>query len=170
MRNDWHGLIKVLDINHVRNGQIIWEAKNLHNILHQNGEEYFLTVLFNNDGSLPPANYHLGLDERSILLVDDTMSNLIDEPTVNGYARQPVSSVSGWTIELANGVFRALGPIITFGATGGSWGPVSNLFLTNRTDNDGFLIASVALSNTITMSDGDAINMRMGLSLRDFTG
>lgn len=167
MRKDWHGLIKILEIQHVHDGEVIWEAKNLYNMLHSEGEEFFLQCLFNNDGDGVPALYYLGLDDRSELSVSDTMDDILDEPTGNGYLRQTVSSVNGWTVALHNGVYRALSQIVTFTAAGGSWGPVQNLFMTNESGDGGVLLASVPLSGSANLSDGDAINMRMALSLRD---
>lgn len=168
MRSDWHGLIKVLEIQHVRNGKVIWEDRNLYNMLHTNGEEFLLTALFNNDGTALPEYYYLGLDNRTVLLADQTMEDVEDEPSINGYSRQTLSSASGWDIELHNGVHRAVGNIITFTAVAGTWGPVQNLFLTDQPNNTGYLIASVPLSVSATLTDGDAINMRMALSLRDY--
>ena len=168
MRKDWHGFIKVLEIQQIRNGKVIWEDKNLYNMLHSGGEQFFLQCLFANDGTLIPDSYYLGLDARDTLLVADTISNLIDEPTGNGYLRQALGSDGGWSVNQVSDVYRAIGNIIIFSANGGSWGPVDNLFLTNKIDNSGVLIASVLLSSQLTMNDGDSISMRMSLSLRDY--
>lgn len=167
MRRDWHGLIKILEIQHVRNGEVIWEDKNLYNTLHTEGEGLLLECLFANDGDTLPPLYYLGLDNRTTIDAADTMADVLDEPASNGYLRQTVSSVDGWTISLHNGVHRALSQIVTFSASGGSWGPVQNLFMTDLSTNDGVLISTVPLSSPATLSDGDALNMRMALSLRD---
>lgn len=168
MRKDWNGIIKVLEIQHVRNGEVIWEDKHLYNTLHSGGEQFFLQCLFANDGTLIPDSYYLGLDARTSVAVADTIGDLEDEPTENGYIRQVLGSDGGWVVNEVTDVYRAIGNIITFSASGGSWGPVSNLFLTNNSGDDGVLIASVALSSDLTLDAGDSINMRMSLSLRDY--
>lgn len=177
MRKDWNGIIKILEIQHIRNNEVIWEDKNLYNTLHTEGEGYFLEILFRNpnDGTLPPPFYYLGLDARTALDVDDSMADLVDEPGSNAYARQLVSSApdesTGWIIASGQSgevtYHKALGSIVTFNAAGGEWGPVTKLFLTNKVDNTGYLISSVALSSEVTMADGDALNLRMAISLRD---
>ena len=160
--------MKVAEIQHVREGRVIWEDRNLYNILHSGGEQFLLECLFANDGTLIPTSYYLGLDARTGLDVLNTMSDLEDEPTENGYIRQALGSNGGWSVSLVSDVYRAIGNIITFSAVGGSWGPVTNLFLTNRSDNNGVLIASVLLSSALTLNNGDSINMRMSVSLRDY--
>lgn len=167
MRKDWHGLMKIIEVQHIRNGKVIWEAKELYNLLHAGGELFFLTCCFENDGSFPPENYYFGLDNRTTLDVVDLMTDLVDEPVGNGYLRQSVSSNGGFTIDVFNNVYRASSQILTFSATTGGWGPVTTLFLTSRSDNDGVLLASAPLSNEISLEAGDSFNMRMSLSLKD---
>lgn len=163
----WHGIMKVLEVRHVRNNQVVWEDRNIRNILHTKGEEFFLKVLFNNDGSLPQTNYYFGLDNRLLINVADVMSNVEDEPSGNGYARQTLSSATGFTIELKNGINRALGSIVTFSATGVGYGPVRNIFLTDKIDNTGTLISTVVMTSPATLAPGDSLSLRMALSLRD---
>lgn len=170
MIKNWNGLVKILEINHQsKDGKILWSNKNLNNVFHKEGESYILTAVF--AGEEIPTNFYLGLDGRSDLSaednVSDTMASLIDEPTVNGYQRQAVSSTA-WTLQLVNGVYRVVSPIMTFQASGGSWGPVKNLFLTNKEDDSGSLIASVVLNNDLTLDDGELVNLRIGLSLRNY--
>lgn len=160
--------MKVAEIQHVRNGRVIWEDRNLYNTLHSGGEQFLLQCLFATGDASVPDSYYLGLDARTSIDVVDTMADLEDEPSENGYIRQALGSDGGWTISQVSDVYRAIGNIITFSADGGSWGPVTNLFLTNRIDDDGILIASVLLSSELTLNDGDSINMRMSLSLRDY--
>jgi len=173
MRKDWNGIMKVLEIEQVRNGKVLWSKKNLYNTLHAEGEAYFLKALFRNpgDGSIPPQFYYLGLDARISLDISDTMTSLLDEPNSNGYFRQAVSSKpdqpTGWYITANEGYSKALGSIVTFSAAGGSWGPVSTLFLTTQNNNDGVLISSVSLSEEAYLDSGDAINVKMAMTLRD---
>ena len=164
----WTGMLKVLEIQHVRGGKVTWEDRTDNNLLHDGGEEYFLQCLFENDGSLLPTSYYVGLDARSELANADTMDDLVDEPASNGYIRQTLGIDGGWSVTLVSGVYRAIGQILTFSATGGDWGPVTKMFLTNESDDSGVLISSVPLSSTLTVEDGDSVNMRMSMSLRDY--
>lgn len=134
-------------------------------ILHNEGEQFLLSVLF--AGTSSPSNYYLGLDNRTTLTATDTLASLVGEPTVNGYARQPISS-SSFTVVSTFGAYQANTPIVTFSAAGGSWGPVSNLFLSTSLDNSGKLIATVTLNQSnLTLINGQIIRVRMGLALRD---
>ena len=167
MKKDWRGLVKILEVQHIRNGEVIWEEKNLLNTLHFGGELFVLSCCFDNDGTLPPANYYFCLYNRASITIDDLMTDLSDEPVGNGYLRAAVSSSGSFTVDVLSGVYRATSQIVTFSATGSGWGPVRNLFLTTRSDNDGILIATSPLSSAVTLTSGDAINMRMALALQD---
>jgi len=162
-------LLTILEIQHIRDGKVIWEDKNLRNTLHVLAEQYFLSILF--AGIAPVANFYMGLDDRQVIDVADTMESLVNEPTHNGFLRQQVSSSTGWNIQEttvgAITLYRAIGNIVTFAANGGSWGPIHNLFMTTTSDNTGILLSSVPLSQEVTLNSGDTINMRMSLSLRD---
>lgn len=165
MSKSWHGLVKILEIQHVRNGEVIWEEKNILNTLHIGGEMFLLACAFDKtENVFPPANYYFGLDNRDTITVNDLMSDIEDEPTGNGYLRASVSSSGEFTIDVLNGVYRATSQILTFSATGSGWGPVKNIFMT---DGNGILIASNSLSKVLNMTSGDAVNMRMALALRD---
>jgi hypothetical protein len=172
MRKDWHGLVKVLEITHRdATGKVLWQSENLFNILHSEGEDFILKALFlggNAPNTYIPTNYYFGLDNRSVVGLADTMSDIADvEPLQNAYSRQSVSSSGHFNIVLVSGVHQANSPILSFYASGGAWGPVNNLFLTDQPGNTGKLIASVPLSQSLTVSDGETISMRMGLALRD---
>lgn len=169
----WNGLMKIIDFQQIRNGKIVLEKKNLNNMIHYEGDEYFLTSLFKNDGTFPAASYYLGLDSRTTIALVDSMSDLLDEPISHGYIRQAVSSQTGndtgWNITFnESGYFKAMSSIVTFIASGGNWGPVKNLFLTNKSDNSGKLLSTVSLSSDVSLTDGDAINLRIAMTLRDF--
>jgi hypothetical protein len=160
-------LLTILQIDHVRNGEVIWQSEKLTNILHNQGEEYMLNALFKTTVVSVPTFYYLGLDNRATLSADDTIASLQGEPTTNGYSRQAVSSATGFTIEEVDGVSRATSLIVSFTASGGSWGPVSNLFLSNTINNTGYLIATAPLGSSRTLNNGDLVTMRFALSLQD---
>jgi len=116
-----------------------------------------------------PLNYYFGLDARSSLSADDTLSTIQSEPSINGYQRQFVTSSSFETIEEQNGTFQINSPIITFRSDGGSWGPVTNFFLSTSPSSEGLLISSVRLPNSTIVANSEFISLQLGLSLRDST-
>ena len=166
-------LLTVLEIKHIdKDGKILWEARNLHNTFHAEGEEFVLNAAFLGGpaNTYIPEYYFFGLDSRTSIDVADTMETINlsgSEPVGNGYSRQQVSSTGTFSLATDTGNHAmALSPIITFTATGGgTWGPVTNLFFTNKTDNSGSLIASVALNTSVIVYSGQGIHMRMGLAL-----
>jgi len=161
----WSGVLKIIEIEHIRDSKVIWNQKDIYNQIHSKGEELLLNCCFNNDGSYPPAEYYFGLDNRPTIARGDLLSNLLDEPIGGGYIRQSRSSSSGFTVELVNGTYRASSAIITFSASGGSWGPVKNIFLTTTSGSSGVLVSSSALSQQVSLTNGDSVNLRMALSL-----
>jgi len=177
MKSKRPSLLKITELNHFsKNGELINQYRDLPNLVHDEGEEFMLRAIFEGgrvENSFIPNIYFFGLDNRSAITSEDTMETIAldaSEPSVNGYSRQGVGSTSNFQIELVGGIWEADSPIITFFASGGSWGPISNLFLTTSSDNSGFLISTVELSDTFTLTDGQLINMKMIISLKDFTG
>lgn len=167
MNKDWHGLIKILEIQHIRNGNVIWEDKNILNTLHIGGEMFMLMCAFDSSpGIYPPTNYYFGLDARPSITVNDLITDLSNEPSGNGYLRQAVSSSGQFNVDILSGVYRASSQILTFNSTGAGWS-ASNLFMSTTADNSGILLASNKLSNSINLTSGDSINMRMALALKD---
>lgn len=167
---NWNGIMRIVEIEHLdRHGNVLHRASDIGNLFHKSGEQFLLNSLFIGGPSSPyiPTYYFLGLDNRSTLDVADTMSTIVGEPSVNGYARQPVSSTTGFTLDDSSGNYRANTSIVTFRATGGSWGPVQNIFLTDKNDLTGYLIASTNVGSPFSLTDGDTINLRMGMTLRD---
>lgn len=175
---NWRGILKILEIQHLDvKKNVIWEAKNLRNTLHKEGEAFLLNAVFaggRTSNLFIPNNYYFGLDNRSSISANDTMSTIANgsfEPSTGGYSRQAIASISAFTVALTNlgpgSYYQATGPIITFTASGSSWGPVKNLFLTTAINNGGSLLCSVALAEAITVNSGQSISMRMGISLRD---
>jgi hypothetical protein len=171
MNNNWHGLIKIEEICHRSDdGKILWRASNLRNTLHGGGEQFILSALFlgGKNSTIIPEAYLFGLDNRVEILQSNTMANIVGEPTSNGYSRQAVPSTGQFQLgENEAGVTIVRSPIVVFAASSGSWGPVTNLFMTDKSDGSGSLIASVPLTSTLTVNAGESIYLRMGLSLKD---
>lgn len=165
-------VITILEIKHLsKDGQILWEAKNLPNTLHTDGEEYMLKAVFTGGvtNTFIPASYYFGLDNRvSILAADDmTTISTSNEPSTNGYNRASVSSTGQFSVSVSVSNNIATSPVVSFTATGGSFGPIRNMFMTDESTNSGFLIASVPLTTQLTVSSGETIAARMGLVLKD---
>ena len=169
MSNDWHGLMEVLWIKHWRDGELIWQQNNIHNLLHTDGESFVLRAVFSGGqiNSVIPAFYYMGLDNRSEIVAANTLDSLVAEPTTDGYLRQAISSAGDFIVTLEGANYRATSPIVAFRAQGGSWGPVQNVFLTNTATASGILISSAALDAGVTVADGDQVTMRIGLVLKD---
>jgi hypothetical protein len=167
---NWNGIMRVLEIRHADAcGNILWEKSDINNLLHNSGEQFILQALFTGgpSNSFIPNYYFLGLDNRTALDPADTMTALVGEPNTNGYVRQPVNSINGFTIDNSSGSYRATTAIVTFRATGGTWGPVQNIFITDKNDLTGFLIASANLGSPFSLTDGDTISLRLGMTLQD---
>jgi len=156
-------------IRHIRNGKIIWEQRNVNNILHDQGEiallsAYFATAM--TDYGAPPANLYLGLDARyggAGLAEADTLASLSGEPSGSGYARQPLSTggtgLSGqdFYINQPAAYYRADGATVTF-TTAGGWSAVTDMFLcTVISGAVGTLISSLALDATRTLVGTDSL-------------
>jgi hypothetical protein len=170
MNKNWHGIMKLLEVSKLDCfGNIVYQQKNILNMLHNTGEQYIINSAFI---SSKADNFYFGLDARATIAAEDTMvtiTNNGNEPTINGYSRVMVSGSGGFTLGVASGVYLAQGPVVSFSATGGSWGPVKNLFLTTKSDNTGILIASAALSENTILNSGETLNVRLALTLKDIT-
>lgn len=170
---NWHGIMKILEIQHWDSkGNLVWEEKNVLNLLHQDGEEFLLRAAFTGgrDSNIIPDNYELGLDNRQAVTETDTMDDLIGEPSGGGYVRQEIASAGDFAINFEENHFVATSPIVAFRATTGAWGPVSNLFLTNQPPGgigDRYLISTAILQSAIALNPGDAVTMRIGMKLKD---
>jgi hypothetical protein len=165
-------LLRILEIQHIREGKVIWEAKDLLNTLHIDGEKFILSAMFKTTAGIAvPSFYYLGMDNRSTVQKTDNMLSVTTEPTGNGYSRQPVSSSTGFSIETytsgSESHWRAKSQVVSFSASGGQWGPVGNVFLTDRLDNTGYLISTAPLGETRFLSPADVLTFRFALNLVD---
>lgn len=162
-------LMTVLEIKHFdAQGKLLWEQKNIPNLIHHAAEQYFLSILFSSTEASVPLNYYCGLDNRVSPDASDTLANLSQEPTQFAYARQAVSSTTGFTIGLnTDDIYQATSNVLTFNASGGSWGPVKNVFLATTVNNSGVLLSTAALDGSRFLNDGESTTLRLGLTLRD---
>ena len=171
MKNtDWHGIMKIQEVTHRdSSGKLLFCERNIYNILHNDGEQFLLRAAFTGgqNSNVIPENYYLGLDNRSQVDVLDDMDSVISEPQSGGYERQSVSSSGDFAINFENEHYVATSPIVAFRSTSSSWGPVSNLFLTDKSTNAGYLISTAVLSSPLVVNVGDSVTMRIGMKLRD---
>jgi hypothetical protein len=162
-------LLKIDEIKHIdKDGKTLWEQSNINNIFHLQGQSFILNAMFNTSASVTvPSSYYLGLDNRTTPALSDVLAtSLSGEPTQNGYSRQSVSSLNGFSIAISSdGNYRATSSIVTFSASGGSWGPVKNLFLASSSGISGHLISSSTLDSSRTLLDGQSITMRISVGL-----
>ena len=160
-------LMTIEEIRHFdQDGNCIWEDFDLPNVWHNEGQQFVLSVAFDTDGEFSvPVNYYVGLDDRTTTAVDDTLLDITDEPASNGYARQSISSTSGFVVSLSSTKMKAISSVINFSASGGPWGPVSQVFLATTSDNSGTLISTVELNGERTVTNGQTLSVRVNLSL-----
>lgn len=172
----WQGIWHVV---HRRKDKVLWEAELTPNILHNEGEAAILSAYFDLDFADPsgkgasyygaaPSNLYIGLDARGSLAETDVLP-VTGEPTTTGYARQAVSTTSGWTMAKDSGDWKATSSTETFGPSAGyNFPEVDNAFLCSvASGNSGLLIASVALSQARTVLDGESLDVTIGIKLSE---
>jgi hypothetical protein len=142
-----------------KDGNLKWREENIPNLLHDEGEEAILSAYFDTDLSgfgAPPANLYVGL--RSDAAAEaDTLASGLDEISGTGYARQAVSTTTGFTLSQSGGDWRATSGSIVFTASG-TWTAAVGMFVcTVSSGTSGKLIASVALSATRSLVSGDTL-------------
>jgi hypothetical protein len=155
-----------------RGGRIVWfEARD--NIWHDDGEEMLLGMAFT-EAIAVPANFYLGLDDRVTLAEADNIAtaNAAEPAFANGYARQAVPTTTvGFTAVQDTGDWQVTTTTETFTASGGNWGTVRNLFMTDKNVavTGKYLLASVALSTQRTINDGDSLDASMVIKVKEAT-
>ena len=171
-RRDLH-VLHMESFHYNKDGKLLWHDPLRSNILHDEGELYILSAAFDTDLAgygAPPASLYIGLDNRNTggaLAETDTLGMAgFAEPTGNGYARQGVSTATGFSLSAVAPYQQAQSATVTFAASGGSIGPVRNRFLcTVGSGTAGKLIASVPLSQSRTLASGDSLQTNIILQL-----
>ncbi len=171
-------VLHIARIEHIdKNGNILWQDENLHNILHDEGEQAILSAYFATAMSTygaPPSNLYLGLDARGSLAEANTLSSLSGEPVGNNYSRRALSTTGtglngqDFYIIQPGAFYQAQSKIVTFSCTGSAWPTVTNLFLcTASSGTSGKLIVSVTLSVARTLQVGDSLQASMYIGLSE---
>lgn len=153
-------LEQLWDIKHIRNGRVIYEEKDKHNIVPDEGEKAILETFYRGKASiyLPNNKFYIGLYKGSIGELT-TLATIPNEPSGNGYSRlEVVRSPVGWpTIEKHEGDWRVVSKELELQASGGNIGPVNGAFIATTSDNTGALIGAVAMAVERTILAGDKI-------------
>jgi len=150
-----------------KDGNLKWEELDVHNIWHDEGEEWICKVVFS-EAQAVPASYYIGLDARASLAEADTLASLSGEPSTGaGYARSAVASdATDWTVSKVGDDWRATSTTETFTCATSNWSAVLNAFLCNvASGTSGKLLCSVALSASRTLLVGDSIQVSMYVSV-----
>lgn len=149
-------------------GNIRWEERNIHNLLHDEGEESILKAVFS-EAYTVLANYFIGLDDRVTIAEADTLTSLSGEPGVGGYARQAVASdATDFTITKPASDWQAVTKTVTFTPSGANYPSVRNMFLCDVVSGtSGKLFASVALSQARVVLDGDSLDTNLTILLSE---
>jgi hypothetical protein len=153
-------------IKHIRAGEVIWEDVG-YNSLTQQGEEAILETFFRAGAAFTPTEFYVRLCNYSPL-VTDTLSTLSGEPNSFGYAGQLLErSTIGFPTKTltGDGNYRLITKVITFTASGGNIGPVTNAFLATTASNTGKLLAFRSLSMQRTILDGDSMTIQFQIDL-----
>ena len=152
-------------VKHYRNGELIWEDEGP-NAVSQEGEEALLESFFRGDVTYDPTEFYVRLC-NSTPDVTTTLSTVSGEASGNGYAPQLVerSTVGFPTKEINLGAYRLVSKTLSFVASGGSIGPVTNAYLATTSDNTGKFIAFRALSLTRTILDTDTMTIQFRIKI-----
>jgi hypothetical protein len=171
-----HAIVITADVKHIRDGEVIWEAKNLEtriNGLMDEGENLMLDVFFRN--ATAPSSFYLGLGNNGgtpgVPNETATLSS-ITEVSGTGYARQTIERSSiGFPIlqkDTNTGDWEVISKDVTFTNTGTSnWTAADYLFLTDvASGTSGKLIATVAtsISRVLVPNDSLVANIKIRLA------
>lgn len=150
-------------------GESIWEDR-ISNLLHDEGEIYILANSFDTDHASAgvPASLYVGLDNRGTIAEADALTDLSGEPSTGSYARQAVSTTTGFTLAQASTYYAATAAAVSFAPSGANYTAVQNAFLcTVVSGTSGLLICSLALSQSRTLLDGEQLDVTFVLDARE---
>lgn len=175
----------IWNVRHIdKDGKVLWEDKEVHNMFHDEGELVMVTSLFaqaySTYGVTPISNWamYIGLDNRSSLAEANTLASLTGEPSGFGYARQILAcnqdgtSGKDFVITQPAAAYQAASKTVTFTASGGAWSAVQNCFLCTHptaTTSGQYtrLLCSLALSTIRTLQNGDSLQVSMNIAISE---
>jgi len=157
MRTYWN-------VQHIRNGEVIWQEKNIGNTLADAGARAILDLFWKRDTSnYLFSNFYVRLTNITPIVTSTLTSLSVGEPLLaTGYTAQTVetSSVGFPTSDVASdGNQQLTSKVVTFTATagGGGIGPVTYAFIGTTSDNTGILLCYIPLSMSRTILAGDSM-------------
>lgn len=119
-------------------------------------ENKLLDHVFGGGDYARPATLYIGLSTTTI--ADDGTN--ITEPSGNGYARVAVTNnATNWPAASAGA--KSNGTPITFPAATGSWGTITDFFISDA-DTGGNILAFGALAAAQAVASGETINFAVG--------
>lgn len=119
-------------------------------------ENKLLDHVFGGGDYARPATLYIGLSTTTIA---DGGTN-ITEPSGNGYARVVVTNnATNWPAASAGA--KSNGTPITFPAATGSWGTITDFFISDA-DTGGNILAFGALAAAQAVASGETINFAVG--------
>lgn len=136
------------------------------NALLDEGEQDILDIVFRNASE--PSSFYVGLC-NSTPGETTTLTTLSGEPSGSGYARIALArdNTDFPTLALASGDYQLTSKTVTFTASGGTIGAVTSAFLcTVASGTSGKLYASVALSTSRTLADGESLTVTLNIKLQ----
>lgn len=150
-------------IQHIRNGQVIWEETKENTLTNEGARNILNTYLCNTEA---PSQFYIRL-ANGYISVTDTLASIIGEPVGNGYSPQLVerSPVGFPYIELDNNEYRRVSKTVSFTSTN-VIGPVNYLFLATTSDNSGVLVAGLSLSSERVLQNGDVLQVVFKVKIR----
>lgn len=155
-------------VQHIRDGQVIWEIRDKKNLLMNEGQRAILETFFRDRGSnyFGMTNFWIGMF-RGTVSKTTVLSTIPNEPSGNGYVRQEVerSAVGFPTIEQVDGDWRIVSKETIMTATGGDVGPVNGAFLCTSSDNTGILVGSLSFGIERTVMSGDEMIVKMKIKV-----
>jgi hypothetical protein len=147
------------NVQHIRDGKVIWEGNHLKNALANQGAEAILEYFYRGNVAFAPGQFYVRLCNYSPV-VTDTLSTIQNEPGGNGYAPQllPASTIGFPTKGIAaDGNVSITSVAVTFTASGGQIGPVTSAFIATSSNSSGKLISYLPLTITRTILNGDSM-------------
>lgn len=148
--------VGVWEFKHIAKDGSIIDAWSQKNALADEGEQSMLDTYFR--GQNAPTTFYIRLFNDTPVETD-TLADLLNEPSGNGYAAIEVerSTVGFPTLALNSGDYQVVSKTVTFTASGGTIGPVTYAVLATTSNNTGKHIIFVALSTPRTLANGESL-------------
>jgi hypothetical protein len=165
MSKPWNGLVLLEEIKITNDitQEVVFYDKDLKNVLNVGGQSLILGCMFLN--TAVPTIYYVGLDSRTSITANQTMTDISGEPSGNGYLRQPLNTGTNFEFVPLASPPKIRSTTVTFSATGVGY-TASDMFLCNvNTGYSGILISSIPFGTTLTVNPGNTVSMKFAMTL-----